>query len=429
MAPAESYDTRFEEKVSIINIPIRVNMLELEQSLNRQLSGVLYEDKDINDGDDMMVKAEKRADIKLAINGQQINYRTPLNLWIRYDLGFTTVEATGALALNFKTAFEIKNDWSVDTRTEIDGYDWLEKPKLRMAGVNLPIGFIADMILKESKSKLTRSIDKLAKDNLDLRTIVKDAWKRFFDPVLVAPEYNTWLTINPQSIGMTPLVSSNNELVGTIVVESIPKVKIGEQPSAITPTALPNLRYVDQAKEDFVIHLQADVSFREAERIAQSSLVGETFSQGKRSVKIEDIKLYGQGNNMVVTTKLSGSYEGNVYLIGKPVFNARTNKVDLDNLDFSLETKSFLVKSGAWILKSTLRKKLQENLDFLLDYNLKGIQDQLQQQLTRYDLTSGAYISGNLQQLQIENVYLTPDAIKVDLGLQGHVNVVVNGLN
>ncbi|NUO03536.1 MAG: DUF4403 family protein, partial [Saprospiraceae bacterium] len=331
--------------------------------------------------------------------------------------------------LNFKTNFDIRSDWSVETRTDIEGYEWLEKPKMRVVGVNLPIGFIADMILKNSKDKLTRSIDKLAKDNLDLRKMVEEAWKRFFDPVLVAPEYNTWLTLNPESIGMTPLSTLNNELVSTIVVESMPKVKIGDRPDAALFRTLPPLRYVEKAQEDFVVHLKADVSFREAERIAQTALVGESFSQGKRAVKIEDIKLYGQGNNLVVTTKLSGSYEGNVYLIGKPVYNLKTNKVDLDNLDFSLETKSFLVKSGAWILKSTLRKKLQENLDFLLDYNMKGIQDQLQQQLTHFALSSGAYLNGQLQQLNIENVYLTQDAIIVDLGLQGRVNVVVNGLN
>jgi len=429
MPPEERYDTRFEEKKSLINIPVRINMMELEQSLNRQLTGVLYEDKDINDGDDMMVKAEKRSDIKLSVTGQQINYRTPLNLWIKYDLGLTTVEATGAIALNFKTAFEIRNDWTVETRTDIEGYEWLEKPKMRVVGVNLPIGFIADMILKNSKGKLTKSIDKLTKDNLDLRTMIESAWKRFFDPVLVAPEYNTWLTLNPESIGMTPLTTINNQLVSTIVVESMPTVKIGDRPEVASSRPLPPLRYVDKAQDDFVIHLKADVSFREAERIAQTSLVGQTFTQGKRAVKIEDVKLYGQGNNLVVTTKLSGSYEGNVYLIGKPVYNAKTNKIDLDNLDFSLETKSFLVKSGAWILKSTLRKKLQENLDFLLDYNLKGIQEQLQQQLTHFTLTPGAYLNGQLQQLNIENVYLTQDAIMVDLGLQGRVNVVVNGLN
>jgi len=65
----------------------------------------------------------------------------------------------------------------------------------------------------------------------------------------------------------------------------------------------------------------------------------------------------------------------------------------------------------------------------LLDYNLKGIQEQLQQQLTHFALTPGAYLSGQLHQLNIENVYLTQDAIMVDLGLQGRVNVVVNGLN
>ena len=108
---------------------------------------------------------------------------------------------------------------------------------------------------------------------------------------------------------------------------------------------------------------------------------GETFEQGKRSVTIEDIELFGQGEKLVVNTKLSGSYNGNIYMVGKPEYNQKKNSIDIKNLKFTLETRNFLLKSAGWLLRSTVKKKIQENMDFLLEYNMAEIEKQMQEQL------------------------------------------------
>src|SRR5690606_15193440 len=109
--PAEEYEALFEERISVINIPVDISLRELERSLNQQLKGVLYEDKDLRDGDNMRIRAEKRQDIRLGIDSQLIKYRVPLDLWIQYDLGISKVEAEGELSVDFKTAFAIGPDW------------------------------------------------------------------------------------------------------------------------------------------------------------------------------------------------------------------------------------------------------------------------------------------------------------------------------
>ena len=427
--PMEEYEERTENKISSLNIPVKVSLKELENSINQQMNGIIYEDKDMKDGDNMMVRAEKREMIKLSVDSQMIKYTVPLGLWIKYDVGISNVEADGDIALDFKTSFRITEDWQVETLTELEDYEWLKRPRVKMGAFSLPVGSIANLILSRSRTQITESIDGMVADNFKLRELVDDAWKKMFEPFLVSEDYNTWLIVNPQRIAMTELLLTQDTISSTIVVESEPEVLLGvNAPQNKDVKILPPFKYSEKAAEDFEIYLRTAVTYTEAERLAKDQLVGETFSQGNRSVTIENLELYGNGENLVVNTQLTGSYNGNVYLTGKPFYNRRKNAIDIKDLKFTLETRNFLLKSAGWLLKSTIKKKIQENMDFLLDYNLTEMKEQFQEQLKEYKVTEGVILNGNLEELDIENAYLAPESMKVELILKGKINVLVKGL-
>jgi hypothetical protein len=423
----EEYDERIEERISIINIPIDIRLDELEQSLNRQLSGTLYEDNNLKD-DNLRVRAVKQDDLRLGLEDEALTYRVPLDLWIQYDLGISKVEATGQITLDFKTAVELTRDWEVATQTEVTSYEWVQKPRIRLAGINLPIGLIADLVLRNSKNTIASSIDDLVKTQFDLRKTVQEAWQQMFEPALVSEEYNTWLVVNPQFIGMSPLEMSNNRIRSTIYVESKPNVKVGEKPQPGFVRALPPLAIAQVEASDFNLHLNTSISYDEAERLAKAQLVGEKFSYGKRSVTVEDLEFYGQNDRIIINTKLSGTYNGSIYLSGKPVYNTKKNSIDIKDLDYTLDTRNKLFRSASWLFKSTIKNKIEENFDFLLDYNLKDAQQQFKDQLREYKVAEGIILTGDLKDLSIEDAFLTPEGMIVDLALKGRLNVEVKGL-
>lgn len=427
--PMEEYEELYREPVSIINLPIDVPVKDLEAVLNKQLSGILYEDNNLRDGDKMMVRAVKQDNIRLGLDSQAITYRIPLDLWIKYDLGISTVEATGQISLDFKTGFGVNADWSIYTATSLEGHSWNQKPRVKMGFVDLPVGFIADLVLRNSTQQISRAIDELVREQFDLRKTVEEAWREMFQPALVSEAYNTWLTVNPQFIGMSPVSTSNNRIATTIYVEGKPSVKIGERPDPKYVQPLPPLRISPVNAEDFTLHINAEISYDEAERLAKEQLVGETFSYGRRAVTIEDLEFFGKGANIVVNTTLSGTYNGSIYLVGRPVYNPRKNTIDIEDLEYTLDTKNYLFRSAGWLMKSTIKNKIADNLNFLLDYNLKDMQQQFQEQLQEYELATGVVLNGNLEVMDLRNAYLTVDGMVVDLALKGNVNVRVSGLN
>ena len=431
--PVEVYneDNRFAPQTSVIRIPIQIDIVKLEGSLNEQLSDKLYEDDTFDDGDKMKVIARKDGTIRLGVERDAVRYQVPLDLWIQYNLGLGRVEATGGLTLDFRTTWSINSDWQLQTHTELQGHEWTERPRLRMAGVSIPVQSIANAILRRSTTSIGPNIDTLVAQSFQLDKAVSEAWELLYAPYEVSPEYQTWLVVNPTDIGMTPIETYGDRLVVTIVVQSQPELHFGARPITMAPRRLPAFQYRNlnpDAPRGFQIYLDATVSYEEAERLTKQSIQGERFEQGRRHVVVEDVELYGQGNNLVVNLQLSGSYNGSIFLTGEPVYNARRNRIEIEDLEYTLDSKNFLLRSAAWLAKGTIKKKLQENMDYLLEYNLQDARKQMQEQLADYEVNEGIRLQGSLDDLLIYNAYLTTEGMKVVMSINGQLGVKVEGL-
>ena len=70
--------------LSYLNIPVNLKLSVLESIINSQLTGLLYEDKDFNDGDRMKVKVFKKNPIKLIGKDNELKYKIPLSIQVIY---------------------------------------------------------------------------------------------------------------------------------------------------------------------------------------------------------------------------------------------------------------------------------------------------------------------------------------------------------
>ncbi|MEM9887750.1 MAG: DUF4403 family protein [Bacteroidota bacterium] len=420
--PEESYN--YVEEVienSVLNIPVNLPIRQLEDLLNEEIKKAL-EANNTFEQDDLKIEASQLNPVEIGLEEQRILYKVPLGLKIEKDLGFSRVKADASLVLDFFTDFDIDEFWNLTTETALEQYEWIEAPSLKLGPVRVPAQFVGDIVVRRSRELVTDAIDEQLKSNFDLRQTMSNAWKELQTPIEISRDYKTWLSIHPKQILVTPISSKEDAISLTISILAQPNLEIGERPQ-LNASALPAFSFQEVKEEDFQIRLMADIPYEEAEALAVQSIKGEQYSSEKYSVTVEDISLYGQDEKLVVETLLSGSYDGNVYLTGEPFYNKLRNKVDIKDLKFTLNTKSFLLKSAAWLLKSNLRKQIRENVNFYVDYNLSEIRKTTQQQLERYEIASGVVLKGNLDDLNITDVYLTPKGIRVKLGLSGQVNV------
>lgn len=425
--PMESYNELVTARRSVISIPVELGIKELERSLNAKLNGVIYEDNNLRD-DNIAIRAIKNRDLLISVDSQSIRYRVPLDLLIKYDAGFTTLSGEGEIALDMVTRFDIRANWALETQTEILEYEWLRKPRLSMGSINVPIGFIANLVLNNGKNRIASIIDDQLANNIKLDELIASTWEQMYKPMLVSPQYNTWLVVNPHNIGLSSFYMEQDSLATNIIIEGYPSVIIGAKPGSVNPSPLPLFTRKPDTYEGFLLNIGAEISYDEAENIAREQIVGETYSYGRRSVTVEDIELFGQGDQVIINTKLSGSYNGNIYLQGRPTYNARQNSIELKNLEFTLDTRNFLFKSAGWLLKGPIRKGIEGNMNFLLDANLAYTQEMLQNQLDNYIIAPGVKLRTSVNGLGIRDVLVVQNGLYADVFLSGDLKIVVDQL-
>ncbi len=430
--PAESYTAAAAEQplVSTLTIPVSINVEELTRSLNSRLTGALYEDYSFsdNDNDGLMLKIVKTQDISLFVSGNTIKYRVPLKLWMKKDLLVADAEAEGELALNFKTDFSINPDWSLHTITTVEYHEWLTKPVLKTGLGAINVETIANLALNRSKKSLSQSLDRYVSQQINLRPYVQQAWNALQEPVLLDSAYQMWVKSTPISIGMTPVTTDWNSIIAKIGVECINDVTFGQKPAFRANSLLPNLRVIADSPDEFQVRIATDVPFAEAERIAKNIMIGQVFESGKNKVKVEDIQLWGNNDKVVVNSKLSGTFNGNIYFIGRPTYNAKKNQIEMEDLDFHVDTRSFLFKSASWLFSGPIKNQMRKAMVFPLDEDIKVLKTSIQASLTNYILQPGVTLNGTVDSVTVENTKVTPGSIRVNLFSKGKVNVEVKGL-
>jgi Domain of unknown function (DUF4403) len=195
--PAENY-TAVEETplVSTIAVPVNIAIDDLVRTLNTKLSEkALYEDYsyDDNGGDDLMMNAWKSQDITLYVSGNTIKYRVPVKLWIKKRLIVGEAEATGELALSFKTSFSINPDWSLTTQTEVEYHEWIQSPVLKTGLGSIGIEALSNLVLNRSKRTMAQTLDRVVSQQLSLRPAVQEVWNVLQVPTLLSDDYKMWV--------------------------------------------------------------------------------------------------------------------------------------------------------------------------------------------------------------------------------------------
>lgn len=432
--PAETYLPEIvRPETSVIGFTAEARLSDIQKELNRQFTGLVYEDNslDNNGGDNLMVKAWKQGDIALTMKENVIIYRVPLRLWIKAgfkttQLGITLSdyrEVSGALALMFRTSLTLNPDWTLSTKTETTGYEWITEPVVKIAGINVPVKFVADLILQKNLKTISSSIDESVKEYLDLKPHALLAWKSLNQPISLNDEYKVWLSIETSGFFSSPITASNGIIRIQSGVKSVIETSIGQKPAAKAPGPLPSLQISNTVQDGIVVNASLDIPFEEINVQASTYIVGMDFSQGKRKIKVEEVKIYGSKGKLVAETRLSGSFKGTIYFSGIPAFNAKDSTLFLKDFDYDISTRNLLVKSAAWLYQGGFRNMMAKEMVWPMASDIKMMYGEINNTLKSYPLADGVTLKGQVSRLSMNDILITSSGLKPFISGEGRIDV------
>lgn len=431
--PKESYiEPSAEKKMSTIGISLDIDMPGLEKSINAMLPNLLYEDNNLEDNN-LMLKVWKTQNIRFTINGNKLSCALPLKIWAQTGfkktlLGVTAqqyYQANGAITVKLTTSFQLLNDWKLVTYTTLDSYTWTEKPTINVAGFAMPVTTIADVVINYMKKKINNSINEAIEENLDIKSLMEETWKKAQEPVLIDEEYDAWLKISPENVYSTLITSSGNKLNINLGMDAVIEANVGNKPAVAKRVPLPNYQQVSQIKPNFNIRLNVDMDMQKLKEIAKKEILGETFEQGRRKIHIDDLDLYGHDGFLVVAVHVLGSLKGTVYCIGKLYFDNETQSLRITDFDFDMQTKNALLKTANWMLHKKFLNLIEPYLTISLKQEIDEVLQSSNEMLDNYVIMKGVFLNGKINNVTFNTIDITNSSVIVRGSLKGNLKLVV----
>ncbi|MFY7810589.1 MAG: DUF4403 family protein [Flavobacterium sp.] len=419
---------------SFFHLPVELKLQEIQNQVNKQLNGMIYNDSIIED-DQIKMKVWKQGPILISNENDNIKTVLPLKINVTYRYGFEKLglkiydskdfSLDGIITLKSEVTLD---NFSLKTKTEFIDVVWKESPSMVILGKNVPITYLINPGLKLFKSKIEKTIDENIEKTMDFKPHVLKAVEKMAQPTLVNPTFSTWLKIVPQELYSKKSVLEKDVLKIELGMKCLLETIIGSQPINTFESSKLLMKPVSKMPEKITANVVAISTYKEASAVINNNFAGKEFGDGSKKVKVINVDLWHKSGKMIIALMLEGSINGNIYLSGFPQYNQETQEIFFDDLDYVLDTKSFLLKSANWLAQGIILNKIKKQCRYSIARNLEDGKKTIMGFLTNYSPMKGIFVNGNLESLSFETIKLNDQSIMAYLKGSGKVEVTIDGM-
>jgi hypothetical protein len=432
-----------QPRLSTINIPVSFQIKTLEEKLNRDFNGILYQDEDLSQ-DNVAVTVRKNGALRILAEGNKISFTLPLHIYAKGRWLWEACKICPTLQKTEDTEFDLviksesllafTEDYTVKTQTTGD-FEWGQtKPVLTLGPLKISLARFVEPAMRKQMSTLTAQLDRELQRRLPLKDYVQKAWLQIQQPIPLNQDLNAWLSIQPQEIRISPLVARNGELTLQIGFSSyLQAVTDGKPTHALNPT-LPRLITNSQLPNEVQIGLVSEISYAHATKLLRQQLVGQkyTFEKGKDQITVHDLAISGSGDKVVLMLDVTGQTKaglftkniaGKVFLKAVPYYDAATASIRVRALDYDLATKDKILQTASWLAKNKFIENIESQISFPVKTQLENTRKLLQRTLDQSgqvnDLIS---LKGNITEIVPEAIFVTPTSLKAVVNAKGNLS-------
>ena len=432
--PSNNAPIVYQSSTSFINLPVSITIADIEAQVNKLLTGVVYEDKNVED-DNIAMQVWKTAPIKFSEQNGKLKSVVPIKITANVRYG------TSALGMNLYDTREVNLDgvvtftskvglsnWKMSTDTSIESLEWNESPTVNIAGKKVAITYLINPAVKLFKSKIENKLDDAITKTMDFKPQVLDALEKLSTPFLTNEQYETWFKLNPVELYVTDAVLSKKQVTLEMGLKCTMLTMVGQKPKNTFKKEEVMLKPVKKMPESVSAIVAAVSTYESASKVITKNFQGQEFGSGSKKVTVQKVDLWSKDGKMVIALDMTGSINGTIYLTGYPNYNAVTKEIFFDQMDYVLNTKSVLMRTANWLAEGLILKKIQENCRYSIKDNLEQGKKSLQPYLSNYSPMPGIFVNGSLNDFEFDKVELTNTAIIAFIKGSGKIDLKIDGM-
>ncbi len=432
--PDDAAPLVYENAYSYINMPISIKLKDIENKTNGLLTGLIYEDNNIDD-DDIEMKVWKLSPISITNLDGKIKTVLPLKVVAKYRYGVNKlgVDLRDTKEFNLNGVVTLLSDvnltnWKVNTNTKLEKIDWNDSPTMSILGKNMPITYLINPAVSIFRTKIENKIDESISKAMDFKPNVLDAMQKICTPFEMNTAYQSWLRIVPAEIYTTEAKLVKENIALQMGMKCNMETLIGIKPEIKFDKDKIILKPVSKMPDDVSANIVAVSTYADASRIMTKNFAGQTFGDGSKKVTIQKVDIWHKTGKMVIALDMLGSLNGTIYLMGFPQYNAETKEIFFDQLEYALDTKSRLMRSANWLAQGVILKKIQKTCRYSINPNLDEAKKSMATYLNNFSPMPGVFVNGKIENIDFQKIQLTNKGIIAFVKVKGNVNVNIDGL-
>lgn len=430
--PSNNTPMVFNTKASYVNMPLEISLTEIENQLNKTLTGEIYSDTDI-EKDKTELKITKTGPFQLIEKNGKIQTILPLKIWAKYKYGIDFMGLNDTKEFNLNGVLTVSSDvtlsnWKLATTSKIENIEWSESPSITIAGKSIPITYIINPAISIFKTKISKKIDEAIEKSCDFKPLVLNVLEKMSTPLLTSEQYETWFKLIPIEVNVTDAILSKSKIKMDLGLKCSMQTIVGMKPKSSFDKLAIQFKAVDKINEKLTANVAAISTYESASRVISSNFKGKEFAAGSKKIVIQKVDLWQKEGKIIIALDMTGSLNGSIYLSGIPNYNSVTKEIYFDQMEYVLNTKGLLTKAANWLLQGVILKKIEENCRYSIKANLEEGKKSLLPYLNNYSPMKGVFVNGTTGDFEFEKIEMTDKAIIAFITTTGKMNVKIDGM-
>lgn len=405
---------------SEIILPVKIFTSDLEALLNKSIPTKILKDSTLSD-DESKTSIERKAITIYRVQNLSFSYKVPLVIGYTKSTLLGNIISTGVLELDLTTTMELKNDWSYTVKSNLNSTFWSKTPVTNISGLSIPVTFIADNVIKYSKSKLLNQLDYKILSSFDLRSFANTLWKTLHQPLSIPSKSPTWFTLALGPLQLNTQRSTNAEITWMFGSNCLPQITVSDQTPNLNIPTLSNFQSLTRQDEITKTKVLIKVPYYHLDKMIKEEFRNYIFDYNNKKITIKEISVIPQGNNLIIDLLTDGYYKGQILLTGTPKINQTQQILDFENLHYSTDTKSLFFKTVDYLFHNRILSELKKKSQIPLTPYLSDIQKTLNAKMTKFPVNENVLLNGNVQKLQCLETILSTNGLLIIMEMEGTI--------
>jgi hypothetical protein len=421
--------------VSYLNIPVEIDLRkqlkQVENSLPKSFSGAEKQCEGVS-----FAYKFDRDPINFQYKGSELYYEVDgkFELKLEYcpkchqmwDQGSCTVprvfascgangEPMRRVKVGYSTKVEVLPNYTFQSETDLKRFDIIDPCKITVFKYDA-----TTEVKKQVKSqleKLEKDIDKQV-NGIDIKSSLEEVWKELQQPISL--QGYGYMYLQPKTIALSKPQFKNN-LVQLDVNMSVAPL-VSTRPQQFKTSKLPQ-QETYKKRNGFDLSVDIIASYDTISNLANKAMQGKVWDLKGKKVVVKKISIEGtQSKKMLLKLDFEGYKKGTIYLQSIPYVDSITQILTLKEIDFDVKTKSVLLASAKWLFNDRILKEIQKSAVFDLKPLFVDAKQMMSNQLNS-PLTPDVDMIGKVNDLQLNEVFLTADALLVRTRFTGELKL------